>query len=229
MSETVTELIAQAREYERRGMDGIPVGEGPQVIALLAALADALTQPAPLTIDRDALGHAIFESLADRLGEHDHARNHEIADSGEYETKITGTVDVESLADWLTSAAVKAVIAHLSAQTVGGDKSPDFYRGYAIGCRDGETNAMRRIQVVQTNCALDAGNRIVAKRHDPHPIKVRNKVGDRVTTLPMSALGYHMPHEVQEFAPGAEFCQRPDHYFTVLGAAVTPDEQEGAE
>lgn len=44
---------------------------------------------------------AIFEAIADRLGEHSQARNFEIADSGEYETKLTGTIDVEVLAEWL--------------------------------------------------------------------------------------------------------------------------------
>jgi hypothetical protein len=44
---------------------------------------------------------AIFEALADRLGEHPRARNYEIADSGEYETKLDGPIDVEMLAEWL--------------------------------------------------------------------------------------------------------------------------------
>lgn len=44
---------------------------------------------------------AIFDAIADRLGEHSQARNFEIADSGEYETKLRGPVDVEVLAEWL--------------------------------------------------------------------------------------------------------------------------------
>jgi hypothetical protein len=43
----------------------------------------------------------MFDVIADRLGEHTQARNYEIADSGEYETKLSGPVDVEALAEWL--------------------------------------------------------------------------------------------------------------------------------
>lgn len=65
-----------------------------------------------------------------------------------------------------------------------------------------------------------APGQVVAKPHDPYPIKVHNKGGKWVTSLPMSGLGYHMPHEVQAFAPDAEFCQQPGHYFTALSAAL---------
>lgn len=44
---------------------------------------------------------AIFDAIADRLGEHSQATNYEIADSGECETKLRGPVDVEVLAEWL--------------------------------------------------------------------------------------------------------------------------------
>lgn len=44
---------------------------------------------------------AIFDAIADRLGEHSQATNYEVADSGEYETKLRGPVDVEVLAEWL--------------------------------------------------------------------------------------------------------------------------------
>lgn len=44
---------------------------------------------------------AVFDAIADRLGEHSQATNYEIADSGEYETKLRGPVDVEVLAEWL--------------------------------------------------------------------------------------------------------------------------------
>jgi hypothetical protein len=79
-----------------------------------------------------------------------------------------------------------------------------------------------RVEVTddRTKCELDAEGWMVAKPHDPCPIKVRTRAGNWVTTLPMSALGYHMPHEVQEFAPGPEFCQRPNHYFTALSAVL---------
>jgi phage baseplate assembly protein W len=51
---------------------------------------------------------AIFEALADRLGEHPRARNYEIADSGEYETKLDGPIDVEMLAEWLVPTVLAA-------------------------------------------------------------------------------------------------------------------------
>lgn len=51
---------------------------------------------APIDDERE-----VFEALADRLGEHPQASNYEIADSGEYETKLRGPVDVEVLAEWL--------------------------------------------------------------------------------------------------------------------------------
>lgn len=52
---------------------------------------------APPTDDERAL----FEALADRLEQHPQARNYEIADSGEGETKLVGPLDVEALAEWL--------------------------------------------------------------------------------------------------------------------------------
>lgn len=50
--------------------------------------------------DDEREAREIFEALADRLGEHPRARNHEIADSGEYET-FMHEVQVETLAEWL--------------------------------------------------------------------------------------------------------------------------------
>ncbi|SDG22443.1 hypothetical protein [Microbacterium sp. 77mftsu3.1] len=50
--------------------------------------------------DDEREARAIFEALADRLGEHPRARNHETADSGEYET-FMHEVQVETLAEWL--------------------------------------------------------------------------------------------------------------------------------
>lgn len=47
---------------------------------------------------------AVFEAIADRLGEHPRASNHEIADSGEYETKLNGLFDVEELAEYICPA-----------------------------------------------------------------------------------------------------------------------------
>lgn len=51
---------------------------------------------------------AIFEALADRLGEHPHSRNHEQGMSGEYETFIHET-NVEALAEWLMPTVLEAV------------------------------------------------------------------------------------------------------------------------
>lgn len=51
---------------------------------------------------------AIFEALADRLGEHPRARNHEIADSGEYET-FMHEVHVEGLAEWLMPTVLQII------------------------------------------------------------------------------------------------------------------------
>lgn len=50
----------------------------------------------------------MFDAIADRLGEHPQATNYELADSGEYETKLRGPVDVEVLAEWLTPTVKRA-------------------------------------------------------------------------------------------------------------------------
>jgi len=58
--------------------------------------------------DDEREARAIFEALADRLGEHPQARNHEIADSGEYET-FMHEVQVEMLAEWLMPTVLEVV------------------------------------------------------------------------------------------------------------------------
>lgn len=63
-----------------------------------AAIALAVFENALTPTDDE---RAIFDAIADRLGEHSQATNYEIADSGEYETKLRGPVDVEVLAEWL--------------------------------------------------------------------------------------------------------------------------------
>ncbi len=73
------------------------------VLALIAELrrarADLAVFEATHTPTDDE--RAIFEAIADRLGEHSQAQNYEIADSGEYETKLRGPIDVEVLAERL--------------------------------------------------------------------------------------------------------------------------------
>jgi hypothetical protein len=78
----VHHLLTWAQEYSRRG-------EGLKAAALNEAAREILD------------GGEVFERLADALGAHPQAVNHEIADSGEYETKLQGLVDVEELAAYL--------------------------------------------------------------------------------------------------------------------------------
>ena len=64
---------------------------------------------------------AIFDAIADRLGEHSQATNYEIADSGEYETKLRGPVDVEVLAEWLLPTVLgfrRSVVPEPSAEVL---------------------------------------------------------------------------------------------------------------
>lgn len=75
---------------------------------------------------------AVFDAIADRLGEHSQARNFEIADSGEYETKLRGPVDVEVLAEWLLPTVLgfcRSEVREPSAERIGcnicGEALPD--------------------------------------------------------------------------------------------------------
>lgn len=78
------------------------------------------TPPRMHSVDRTRAALAVFEKahtptddddildvIADRLGEHSQARNHEIADSGEYETFLNGPVNVEALAEWLVPTMLR--------------------------------------------------------------------------------------------------------------------------
>lgn len=101
----------QGQQELEEGLDEVSVGEeamsehapsmrvtseGSLLVRLANALEAAEKAHTPTDDER-----AIFDAIAGRLGEHSQVRNYEIADSGEYETKLRGPVDVEVLAEWL--------------------------------------------------------------------------------------------------------------------------------
>ncbi|WP_417540766.1 hypothetical protein [Microbacterium maritypicum] len=93
-------LIEEARRayldaWAETNLADVPPGTRSRngIIAALAVFEKAHT---PTDDERQ-----VFDAIADRLGEHSQARNYEIADSGEYETRLRGPVDVEVLSEWL--------------------------------------------------------------------------------------------------------------------------------
>lgn len=108
---------------------------------------------------------AIFEAIADRLGEHSQATNFEIADSGEYETKLRGPVDVEVLAEWLIPTVLSFRRSEVPEPSARRDPDPLWDRCYDDGSRMMSPAKAKEPQGEPSDAQVLAHVRTLIERH----------------------------------------------------------------